>query len=77
MGTRDSAYHLYGVAGQTATQQQDQFRNASYIEQPKHPHFDLGIQINYKKLDRELAGQRGAPTEKEKGNLYSPLLGGR
>lgn len=60
LNSRESAYHLYGNATINGTQQQDMFHRGNentnegaYIEQPKHPNFDLGFQINYKKLDSE------------------------
>lgn len=66
MGPRDSAYHLNGSAGTNAFDQQQAFNG----DQPKHRNFDLGFEINYKKLDQELAGAK----QKINSNLLSPYL---
>jgi len=66
MGPRDSPYHLNGSAGVNAFDQQQAFNGA----QPKHPNFDLGIQINYKKADQQMAVEK----QKINQNLLLPYL---
>jgi len=83
MEPRDSAYHLYdnqnSSQNNTSTsnmpnsfQQQQQFNTANrqgqFIDQPKHPNFDLGFQINYKELDHNNSVSKNA------NNLYTSIL---
>jgi hypothetical protein len=70
-GPRESPYHLYGAADSNAFDNQQRFSGGSVKtdDQPKHRNFDLGFEINYRKLDQENATNK----QKINTNLLIPF----